>query len=110
MSSNNIQLTVDALAAAAYVKLSSGKVASSVPYGEAFVVDLDEHGVAVGIEFLDLDAEIPFRELTDKYHVHSDHIETLRHLRPSIRGFLNVQVGAQTWGARATLPTLASSC
>ena len=105
--SENIQLTVDALAEAAYAKLTTNEIVTSTPHGEAFVIDLDKHGVAVGIEFLDLDADIPFSELTSQYHVHSAHIEALRQLRPSIRGFLTMQVGAQSWGAKATIPTLA---
>lgn len=45
-------------------------------------VDLDELGLVVGVEMLQLAAQIPFSALVTEFHVRSDVIETLRLLRP----------------------------
>jgi hypothetical protein len=44
--------------------------------------------VVVGIEVLDLAAELPFHALVIEYHVDSRQVELLRLLRPSISGFV----------------------
>ena len=64
-----VSITVDPMADAAYVTLSDHSVASTCQLNQLLLADLDEHGMAVGVEVLRVDAEIPFDELTDKYHV-----------------------------------------
>lgn len=89
MSSINVEIDHDA--DAAYIRLSDESVARSVDVGDDVVVDLDEMNVVVGIEMLDLDADIPYSTLVTDYHVHSDVTDLLRRLRPSISGFLSLQ-------------------
>lgn len=75
---------VDATANAAYIAMSDNKTTETVEVGDEVLVDLDELRVVVGIELLRIDADIPFQKLIDDFHVHSDDVETLRRLRPSI--------------------------
>jgi uncharacterized protein YuzE len=84
----NVQLAVDIDAEAAYITLSDKNVAKTVEHSDCVLVDLDDMRVAVGVELLDLDATIPFDELTKKYHVKSDVIETLRLIQPTINKFM----------------------
>ncbi|MEK6647818.1 MAG: DUF2283 domain-containing protein [Actinomycetota bacterium] len=98
----NIELKIDPSVNAAYIRLLSESVACSKAINDDVIVDLNEMGVVVGIEILDLDAEIPFGELTSNFHVHSETIEMLRKLRPSISGFMSLfsSDGASVSGAR----------
>jgi len=75
---------VDTTADAAYISMSNEPVADTVQVTDEVLVDFDEFRIAVGIELLRIDAEIPFQKLIDDCHVHSDDVETLRKLRPSI--------------------------
>lgn len=85
---NKFSISVDFVADAAYVKMSGARVASTRQMTDEVLVDLDEFGMVVGIEFLRIAAEIPFQRLTDDFHVHSADVELLRQLRPSIAGYL----------------------
>lgn len=84
----SVQVEIDHAADAAYVRLSGGSVDRTVSVSDDVNVDLDRLGVAVGIEMLHLGAELPFTTLVTDFHVHSDVVETLRQLRPSIQGFV----------------------
>lgn len=81
-------VSVDFDADAAYVTMSDEPVAKTKQVTSDVVVDLDEFNVVAGIEFLRIDAEIPFQRLVDEFHVHSEDVERLRALRPSIAGRL----------------------
>ena len=81
-------LKVDNDAGAAYISLSDEPVHETLQFNEDVLIDLDQHRVAVGIEVLDLDAEIPYRELEHDYHVHSKVINELKAIRPTINGFV----------------------
>ena len=96
---NTIEITIDAQADAAYIQVNNTEVHSTVAVTEDVNIDLDEQGCATGIEVLTLDAEIPFSDLTTKYHVRSEVTEALRMIRPSVAGFLtNVQASREVAG------------
>ena len=84
MTSYQFSVSVDVEADAAYVGMSDAEVARSVQASDEIVVDLDQFNMVAGIEFLRIDAEIPFQRLIDDYHVPLEQIEKLRALRPSI--------------------------
>lgn len=81
-------VSVDYDADAAYVSMSDEDIASTVQVSDEVLVDLDQFRVVVGIEFLRIDADIPFQRLIDDFHVRTNDIEKLRALRPSIAGHL----------------------
>ena len=75
---------VDSTANAAYISMSDEDVVETKQITDDVLVDFDEFRIVAGIELLRIDAEIPFQKLIDDCHVHSDDVETLRRLRPSI--------------------------
>lgn len=75
---------VDATANAAYIAMSDEEVVETKQITDEVLVDFDEFRIVAGIELLRIDADIPFQKLIDDCHVHSDDVETLRRLRPSI--------------------------
>lgn len=85
MTKSQIQVEIDPAASAAYITLSTNPVARTQEVTEAVMVDLDDHGVAVGIEVLDLGAKMPYEQLCTYYHVHSDVVDILKTIRPSIK-------------------------
>ncbi|MBZ5735635.1 DUF2283 domain-containing protein [Nocardioides sp. TRM66260-LWL] len=78
-----INISIDSVVNAAYIRLRDGEVCESVSLDDLTVVDVDEFGVALGIELLDQAAEIPFNELLSRFHVHTDVVDLLRALGPS---------------------------
>ncbi|MGI5188436.1 DUF2283 domain-containing protein [Promicromonospora sp. CA-289599] len=84
----SIRVDIDSEADAAYVTLSDKPVAESAQLKGGVVVDLDDMGVAVGIEFLDLGAPIDYDVLTTRFHVHSEVIDLLKTIRPSVGGWV----------------------
>jgi hypothetical protein len=89
-----IEVQIDLEARAAYVALSANEVARTVEVAPNVLVDLDNLEIAVGIEVLQLDAEIPHEELRSRFHVHSDVIHALDNIRPSVGKFFNVGRGS----------------
>lgn len=87
-------LEVDADSNVAYIQLTNSAVARTVEVSESVLIDLDEFGVAVGIEVLSLAAEIPFTDLKTTYHVHSEVIEQLRTIRPTVGAFMSLEMGS----------------
>jgi uncharacterized protein YuzE len=86
MTDTTFSLTVelDLDANTGYIGLSGNDVVRTRQLNDEVLVDLDEFGMVVGIEFLRLDAEIPFTRLIEECHVHSDVVERIRALRPSL--------------------------
>ncbi|MGA8245720.1 MAG: DUF2283 domain-containing protein [Nocardioides sp.] len=84
---------VDTVLETAYIHLSDGQVARTVDVNDDIAVDLDAFGLVVGIEILDQRAPLPFTELLDRFHVHSDVVETLRLIRPDVDSFLRLHTG-----------------
>jgi len=87
---SQIKLEVDLVAGAAYVRLSSAAIHHTVEATEDVLIDLDELNIVVGIEVLRLSAEIPFGRLVDDFHVHTDVVDLLRQIQPSVAGFLEL--------------------
>ncbi|MGB3956166.1 MAG: DUF2283 domain-containing protein [Brooklawnia sp.] len=83
----NAVLTIDRDADAAYLRLGDGAVASTVNVSRGVLVDLDEFNVAVGIEVLELDVEIPFDQLVREYHIPSSTVDVLRAVSPLVTTF-----------------------
>ena len=77
-------LTIDSMAEVAYLRLRQGSVASTVEVAPGILVDMDENAVALGVEVLDLDLEIPYSLLTQKCHVCQDDPRKLDQIRPSV--------------------------
>lgn len=90
----SITIEVDTVLHAAYIQLSESEVVRTIHYNDEIQIDLDEHGVAVGIEVLDESAPLPFTDLCDRFHVHSDVIDLLRLIRPDVNSYLAMTQGS----------------
>jgi len=88
MTSPQVSIEIDPMADAAYIRLSQKSVSRTVEVTPEVLLDLDEMDIAVGLEVLRLDAEIPYTELITKYHIHSEVIEKVRRIRPSVASFV----------------------
>jgi uncharacterized protein YuzE len=88
MGAPSIRVEIDTEAGAAYVALTSAPVARTVELTDSVLLDLDEFDIAVGVEVLELAAEIPFTRLVRDYHVSTDVVDLLRAIQPSVSGFL----------------------
>ncbi|WP_144008581.1 DUF2283 domain-containing protein [Enemella evansiae] len=60
---------------------SAAPVAETVEAAPGILIDLDERGVTVGIELLDLSVEIPSAELEHRYRIRPEHLQQLRKVR-----------------------------
>ncbi|MCM0618755.1 DUF2283 domain-containing protein [Nocardioides bruguierae] len=89
----SIIITLDPGIDAGYIRLSADEVADTIEFNEQILVDVDEFGVAVGIELLEQSAALPFAELVSQFHVHSDVVDLLRLIRPDLESFLTVSQG-----------------
>ncbi|TIC84114.1 DUF2283 domain-containing protein [Nocardioides sp. GY 10127] len=98
----SIKIEWDTAVDAGYIHLSDEPVSRTVEVNVNILVDLDEYGVAVGIEVLDGAVEIPFTELVDRFHVHSKVIDFLRLVRPSPTRFLSLTTGTDGTSNRVT--------
>lgn len=98
----SIRITVDATLGCAYIELSKTDVARTIEFSEEILIDVDKFGVAVGIELLDEGTVLPFEELVDRFHVHSDVVELLRLIRPDVKSFLDMTTG--TDGVSQSVP------
>ena len=78
-------ITVDPAVGACYISLSDRPVANTEEFSDDILVDLDESGVAVGIEVLDLGAELPLTDLCRQLHIHKDDEPYLAKLLPTLR-------------------------
>ena len=108
---SSVAIEVDESNGTAYIRLSDHEIVRTVEHSEDVLIDLDRLGVAVGIEFLDQTAPLPFTELVDRYHVHSDVIDLLRMVRPDVDTFVRLTTGNDGESHerdRSTLPALAS--
>lgn len=76
--------SVDPETCACYITLSDAPVVSTFEYSDDVRVDLDEHGVAVGIEVLDPEASFPFTDLCSALHIHSRDEDFLAQFLPNL--------------------------
>jgi uncharacterized protein YuzE len=88
------QVEIDLDAYAAYISLTDNAVTRSVEVTPDVIVDLDDMAVVVGIEVLALDADIPHAELVTKFHVHSEVIDALDLIRPSVGTYFRLALGS----------------
>lgn len=88
-----VRIGIDTEANAAYIALSDNPVAATRQITSDVLVDLDEHGVAVGVEVLRVDATLPLDLIRNEFHVRSEVVELLCAIRPSVSGFLAVSHG-----------------
>jgi uncharacterized protein YuzE len=72
-----VSMEIDQDVGAAYVRLSVGHVARTVEFSEDLNIDLDRHGVVVGIELLDLGTAIPLDDIAERYHIRTEALRTL---------------------------------
>ena len=78
-------ITVDPAVGTCHISLSDRPVASTEEFSDNILVDLDEFGVAVGIEVLDLGVELPLTDLRRQLHIHEDDEPRLARLLPALR-------------------------
>lgn len=71
MSAQHRTVTLDPEVRACYISLSDDPVTETFEYSDDIFVDLNDLGVAVGIEVLDLNAKFPLQDLTRALHIHS---------------------------------------
>ncbi|MBV8994095.1 MAG: DUF2283 domain-containing protein [Pseudonocardiales bacterium] len=73
----SVSVKIDTEAGAAYLRLGCGQVARTVEFDEVIYVDLDQFGVVVGIELLDLDTSLPLDELAARFHINANALDVL---------------------------------
>jgi uncharacterized protein YuzE len=104
----SLSLEIDQDAGAAYLQFSDCAVTRSVEFNDHIIVDLDVHGVVVGIELLDLKKSVPLDELVEKFHVRTEAFALLlQSLRSSTRATSSTskssRLGAATIGGKNNL-------
>jgi len=77
-----IKVEVDTAIGAAYIQLSDAAVSRTEEYSEDINVDLDDHGIVVGIELLDTAVSVPLDALAARYHIKGS---TMVHLLASLQ-------------------------
>lgn len=83
----NVSVSVDRDVDAAYLRLSDEPVMRTVEVGSGLLVDLDNYGMARGIELLDLSAPLPpaeLNELVKKCHVPGCAYDLVMQILPAI--------------------------
>lgn len=68
---------LDALASMGYVTFSDGPVAKTVAINDDLNIDLDEQGNVLGIEYLNLKAELPEERLISEFKMDAELIHKL---------------------------------
>jgi len=91
MSTPNWRLSINTDTDVAYIRMTQNEIVETIEATDEVLVDVDKHDVVVGIEMLRLDAKIPFTDLLTKFHVHSEDVEYLQGLLPSVK--IRMQIG-----------------
>jgi uncharacterized protein YuzE len=81
------KLEVDAAMNAAYLRLSDQAVASTVEMTPEIQIDLDIGGAIVGVEVLDLAADIPAYLVARQFNLTHEQESALRQMRPALSAF-----------------------
>ncbi len=76
-SETTVSVEVDRDAGAAYVHLSARPVARTVEHGEDLFVDLDDLGMVVGVEILNLNETVNLDDLSERYHIHPEALRVI---------------------------------
>ena len=103
------EVNIDRQSDAAYIRLTEGDVDKTIQATESVLVDVDRFGVAVGLELLSLDTEVPYAELIRNFHVRSEVLTYLSLIRPTVRGFLSLTQGADGMASRTVCPGMATA-
>lgn len=90
-SEPKVRVEIDIQQDTAYVTLSRSEIVKTAEYSDSILVDLDEHGVAVGIEILGTGTKLPLSDLERQFHIHSSVAPILGHLLPSIETRIQAQ-------------------
>lgn len=101
MSKSAVSVSVDLAAQAGYITLSCEPVESTVEYSEEILIDLDALGMVVGIEMLNLEAELPVGDLAQRFHIRSDLTDAVKYLQPSLGAHLSFSTAAGVSAARS---------
>lgn len=91
-----VVVEIDQDANAAYVQFSKRHVVRTVEFRDDVNIDLDEHGMVVGIELLDLDSTVPLDDIAEHHHIHTEALRTL--LESLVWGRPQVTVAGSTAG------------
>ena len=84
-----VRVEIDRDEDAAYITLSNEEIVKTIVFSDNILVDLDQYGVAVGIEVLGTDTRIPLSGLAKRFHIHTSVEPILGHLLPSISTRIN---------------------
>jgi uncharacterized protein YuzE len=97
MAEPTITVDIDTEIGAAYVKLGDAKIVRTVEHTDDIMVDLDELGMVVGIEILDLSVPVPLDELVAQHHIKSTTLaRLLAGIRPVPRNTAVMSSGSQS--------------
>lgn len=75
--SKQFSVELDELSAMAYVTFSDGPVAKTIAINDDLNIDLDEHGNVLGIEYLNLHAELPEDRLITEFKMDAELVHKL---------------------------------
>ncbi len=75
-----VNVEVDITSDAGYVYVTPGRVARSIEFDDATVVDLDELDIVVGVEVLTLKREWPLAAVVDRFHVPAPAADLVRQI------------------------------
>jgi uncharacterized protein YuzE len=79
------EISIDLELNSAYIQISKGEVARTVSITSEINLDLKEDSSVLGIELLDLDADLPFALLSDSYKVEPTVLEMIHNLIPNLK-------------------------
>ncbi|OBI23829.1 hypothetical protein A5711_10025 [Mycobacterium sp. E2238] len=80
-----ITLSVDTSVGAAYIRLTDEPIAETVEETSDIQVDIDATGAVVGIEVLNLSADLPVESLSEKFHFSDpNHVLALSQVKHAI--------------------------
>lgn len=68
----SVEIDIDLIAEAVYFRLSENAVQESIEAQPDIIVDLDQHGVVVGVEMLRLGAVVPWDAVAQRFHIRSE--------------------------------------
>jgi len=103
VTEQQIRVSLDMKARAAYIRLSDHEVDDTVEVTDRVFVDMDDMNVAIGIEVLGFDVEIPWERLERECQIRSAVAEYVRLIRPSIGSFFFTSTSASA-GAVTSAP------
>lgn len=90
MMPGHVTLSVDTSIGAAYIQFADTRVAETIEETPDIQVDVDATGTVVGVEVLNLTADLPVESLTRKYHFASYEAElALSQVKPTLQAVMH---------------------